>query len=988
MYLILSPSLLINGEKSGGSHVKINFVFWDVASPLSESPGFFSLYTLYMSYSNKRQKSSTTRLPASLQEELGIESKSNSNAARGQHRSFNGVNRGGNIVGRVIGRKEARKAERRDKRGTRGRAAASKEADRPKKFANAYRERIDAEAPSSAHTFKGKAREKPRPAQPERSAYPRPQKPSASREQRKHVDEEEATPLQRLMTRSGHGESSQSARLGSEDAKKSRKRIALNSVEQQEEDEIAWLEAHLGKKEAKKEANFKDDDYDGEEDIGGGEDGLDDLLEDLDRFYPGMYEKEQGDQSQNSDTEVDEGEEDDESDQSSSEASMSGEVSEGDLDEDSESAASLVEPEANLDVDKVKVDLPRSDSVVEGKYIPPALRKKMAESQDDEKRIKLQRQAKGLLNRLGEGNLDVIVTELLDTLYRQYSRAEVTNILTNLILQTISSSSNLVETFVVLHATLITSLHRLVGIEFGAHFLQTIVESWSSLYRKASDVSASVTAEDAGRELKNLTSLLSHLYNVGLIACPLIFDIIKLLISGDAKVTERQMTDIDVELLHKIVKTSGQQLRHDDATALKTIIQLASQSATSISSHTSSSRSRFMLEALENLKTTRMKSNTNQSLEQQSIIRMKKYLNGLSRKKIVRTQEPLRVGLKDLQDADKRGRWLLVGAAWAGHDTESTKLKENTDNKDRDEAEVKAEALRNIARKHGMNTTIRQDIFVILISSQDYLDALERLQSLKFKKEIQRREIIRVLLHCIGSEVHYNPYYVVLASRLAIDDIGTRFTLQYCLWDFMRELGEKEVGGRSIVEREDEEEHLDRFGDDEDSSSSQLTSHRIANIARAYGWWFAKSALSLSATKVINFTSLKSRAITFLQQVFVHLCLSIHTTSPALTLRLVSKRSIKGDAYMIKHDKTSTIDEAAKKTLESVLVKGTLSNATHSQGLLFFLERHLQKPDCIRISKEMGASEETMNHLLVSRNIMKHILKVGASSGGISHIVD
>ncbi|MCO5596864.1 hypothetical protein L7F22_050934 [Adiantum nelumboides] len=120
---------------------------------------------------------------------------------------------------------------------------------------------------------------------------------------------------------------------------------------------------------------------------------------------------------------------------------------------------------------------------------------------------------------------------------------------------------------------------------------------------------------------------------------------------------------------------------------------------------------------------------------------------GLSRKRTVRTQEPLRVGLEDLRNVDKRGKWWLEQGqtAWA--------------------REAKQEKLLEIARQHGMNTAVRQSIFVILISSHDYLDCVERLQSLKFSKDSQRREVVRVLLSCIGSERTFNPYYAVLANR-------------------------------------------------------------------------------------------------------------------------------------------------------------------------------------------------------------------------------
>jgi len=53
-------------------------------------------------------------------------------------------------------------------------------------------------------------------------------------------------------------------------------------------------------------------------------------------------------------------------------------------------------------------------------------------------------------------------------------------------------------------------------------------------------------------------------------------------------------------------------------------------------------------------------------------------------------------------------------------------------------------------------------------------------------------------------EATYNPYYSLIGAQLSADSTGTRITMQFCLWDFLRTLGERQVGGRSIVEREED----------------------------------------------------------------------------------------------------------------------------------------------------------------------------------------
>ena len=108
------------------------------------------------------------------------------------------------------------------------------------------------------------------------------------------------------------------------------------------------------------------------------------------------------------------------------------------------------------------------------------------------------------------------------------------------------------------------------------------------------------------------------------------------------------------------------------------------------------------------------------------------------------------------------------------------------------------------ARKHGMNTDSKRKIFLAIMSAEDYLDAGTKLLQLRLN-EVQRRDIIRVLLHCLGQENVYNPYYTLIGTQLSKDSQDVRITLQYSLWDLLRDLGEKNVGGLSKIEVDDDE---------------------------------------------------------------------------------------------------------------------------------------------------------------------------------------
>jgi len=68
-----------------------------------------------------------------------------------------------------------------------------------------------------------------------------------------------------------------------------------------------------------------------------------------------------------------------------------------------------------------------------------------------------------------------------------------------------------------------------------------------------------------------------------------------------------------------------------------------------------------------------------------------------------------------------------------------------------------------------MNTDVRRDIFCVLMTAEDYLDAFEKIHHLGLKNH-QQREIIYVILNCCIQEKKFNPYYGVLAQRLCDSD--------------------------------------------------------------------------------------------------------------------------------------------------------------------------------------------------------------------------
>ncbi|KAG2367906.1 armadillo-type protein [Suillus spraguei] len=498
-----------------------------------------------------------------------------------------------------------------------------------------------------------------------------------------------------------------------------------------------------------------------------------------------------------------------------------------------------------------------------GRYIPPGLRKKTnSDTNETEEQLKLTRQLKGLINRMSEQNIGTILDSVEDV-YRNHRRHDVTSTLTNLIIDGISSHSTLLDSYVVLHAAFISSLHKLIGTAFAAYFVQNVVSSYEQHLASVEEKSANSTEvpEDLGKECSNLIVLLSELYNFQVISCILIYDIFRGLLDQD-------LSEFRVELLLKLLRSSGQQLRQDDPMALKDIVTLAQSRATG-QANTMSSRTRFMTETLNNLKNNKIKKTAaTQHQGGDAVGRMKKFLSGLGKKKHVLAHEPLRVTLEDLHSAESKGKWWLIGAAWGGDSLVDQPHEVPQHGGEPETDDVSTATLLKLAKKQGMNTDIRRSVFV------DYLDACERLAQLSLT-EVQQREIIRVNLHCCGNEKSYNPYYTLVCQHLSQRSHSYKITLQFCLWDFLRDLGESSVGGVEVIKNLKDND----VGFDVKSMSPS----RMKNVAKAYAWWIAKDCCTLTIFKPVDFTVLKPQTSTFLKELLIQLFIASQVSSPMLS---------------------------------------------------------------------------------------------------------
>ena len=470
-----------------------------------------------------------------------------------------------------------------------------------------------------------------------------------------------------------------------------------------------------------------------------------------------------------------------------------------------------------------------NDAAPVAKYVPPSMRKPAAA--DEEALRQLRRQVQGLLNRLSEANMPSIVKSLQE-LYEKNARQHVTSTLVELLAGLMSDPSTLNDTFLILHAGFSAAVYRAVGTDFGAQLLEKVVENFD--HHRNVDTTP-------GKQTLNLLAFLSCLYTFQVVGSSLIFDYIRLLLY--------ELSEANTELLLRVIRTAGQQLRHDDPSSLKDIVMLLQRAVAKTGEDTLSVRTKFMIETINNLKNNRMKAGaTGSALAAEHSTRMKKTLGSLKTGS-GRTTEPLRITLEDIRDSDKKGKWWLVGASYrdpaklANNDNIKSTTRAQAEDSDAGyDSETPGNVnLRKLAKSQGMNTDVRRAIFVTLLSAADYKDAHMRLLKLHLRNK-QMLEIPRVLVHCVGTEQGYNPYYA-LAARKFCGDHKLRKAFQFALWDVFRRMEEE----------------------DDNEEGGEMSVRKIVNLGKFYGTLVANGGQSIAVLKKLDFAYLQSEVSMFVE---------------------------------------------------------------------------------------------------------------------------
>eukprot|EP01038_Epipyxis_sp_PR26KG_P011747 gene11747-15719_t len=536
-------------------------------------------------------------------------------------------------------------------------------------------------------------------------------------------------------------------------------------------------------------------------------------------------------------------------------------------------------------------------AVESGKYIPPAKRLALAKlDENSESVVTVRRQMNGLMNKLSDQSKDSIVRSI-KTLFDKNSTSICNLVLKDCIMSACGNTTQLMSSLIPLFAAIISALHFSVSDDVGAYMIEYIAQAFhSSLFAMNFNANNESNSSLISSKLSsNCLLLLVYLYNFRVLHHTLIVDIMRELATGklsshgkdshnDQNKNANETMEMEVELLECVIHHCGTSIRSDDPDSLKQIIQSLSEKcngAAVSSSHSrnddnisaqQSQRLRFMLESLLDLRNN--KSRRIQSDNNEVVKSLRKWLGSIkttfNKHNGSVNHPPLRVTLSDLLNADNKGRWWKAGAYWNGKDpmmsnssissnnksdpainktNTSDNLNNNKNNSSSQKVDIVEQKLLRLASKYRMNTSVRRNIFVIVMSSRDVEDAYERLVRLELKGK-EDREIVRVITECCGIEKTYNPFYAELMKMLCEYNRQSKTTLQYTLWDLFKVIGEE---------------------DSEDEAISSQVTRKSINIGRYLSHLVCSFHLPLSVIKPIDMTSLNDYLLIMLSTFFLAL---------------------------------------------------------------------------------------------------------------------
>ncbi|RWS25029.1 nucleolar MIF4G domain-containing protein 1-like protein [Leptotrombidium deliense] len=371
------------------------------------------------------------------------------------------------------------------------------------------------------------------------------------------------------------------------------------------------------------------------------------------------------------------------------------------------------------------------------------------------------RRVRGLLNRITAQNINYVSGQIED-IFKTNSLYEVcqsvVKCITGLIVKEVCVSPQKLISEV---SMLIAVLHNNVGEEVGGHVLHSLVKTLD-------DELTSSANQLESKTLDNIIALICNIYACNVINSALVFDILNKLCD--------LFNEKCIELIILILRFVGFVLRKDNPLLMKEFILKIREKASNSSSD--SMRVTFMLETLTAVRNNNILKITADNsgliaIDQQAVkSAMKNCLKGETNVNCIHG------GYKEVLSSNRW--WIKSGDL----------LELKKDDKMTNERKIQIDAQKlnineKLCRKLRLNTPLRKVLFNALITSNDYLDASQRLLSIARKQAV---EIVNVVLHVSLHQKEFNHFYCHLLRHLSEFDRKFKVAIFYALKDKISEM--------------------------------------------------------------------------------------------------------------------------------------------------------------------------------------------------------
>ncbi|PIC53503.1 hypothetical protein B9Z55_003183 [Caenorhabditis nigoni] len=417
------------------------------------------------------------------------------------------------------------------------------------------------------------------------------------------------------------------------------------------------------------------------------------------------------------------------------------------------------------------------------RFDPAAARRKLEEldsamTSSGEQKQKVDRAVNSIINKLSDAML-IKSQQAIAELWANSSKNDVKSALYKCLSKALLAPFRLQDSLLTTYGAFIAMCHTMISNEISAHFVECFL---CDLVKSISDAE-----EPDDKSMENRVVFTAFLVVFRILQPAILVEIVEKL-EGNLNLTNLFAVRTIVAYAYKSLKK----------TAWPQITGKIDQIAAEFQKKPISAlpRAKFLLEEVIGLKKAPPK-----AIDYEVVERQVKVLHGITKKKgssASSDSKELSMTLNDLLHAEERGRWWIIGSAFRLPEQGGYGLLASAAGANPKKTTSFPPEVVTLATKAGMNSEIRRHIFCSVATADDEDDAFERLLKLQLKGE-KERELVHVLIAMMMKEKTFNAFYAALLQRFC--EFNRRFviTLQFALWDRLRECDQLKPYQRSSI---------------------------------------------------------------------------------------------------------------------------------------------------------------------------------------------